>query len=57
LQAEAEKLLKEIDAKAKTQEGSAQVGSSSKVKQRCTMCSKTGHNKRTCQKDVAEIDN
>jgi hypothetical protein len=57
LQAEAEELLKEIDAEAETQEGSAQVGSSSKVKQRCTMCSKTGHNKRTCQKDVAEIDN
>jgi hypothetical protein len=55
-QAEAEELLKEIDAKAETQEGSAQVGSSSKVKQRCTMCGKTGHNKRTCQKDVAEID-
>jgi hypothetical protein len=48
LQAEAEELLKEIDAKAKTQEDSTQVGSSSKVKQRCTMCGKIGHNKRTC---------
>ena len=55
-QAEAERLLKEIDVEAETQEGSAQVGSSSKVKRRCTMCGKTGHNKRTCQKDVAEID-
>jgi hypothetical protein len=55
-QVEAEEILMEKDAEAETKREDAQVGSSSKVKHRCKTCGKTGHNKRTCQKDVAEIE-
>ena len=55
-QAEAEEIQREEDAEAKAKGEGAQVGSSSKVKRRCKTCGKTGHNKRTCQKDIAEIE-
>ena len=56
LQVEAEELLRKKDAKAKAKGEGAQVGSSSRGKRRCRTCSKTGHNKRTCEKDAAEIE-
>ena len=55
-QVEAEELLRKKDAKAKAKEEGAQVGSSSKAKRCCKTCSKTGHNKRTCLKDIAQIE-
>ena len=55
-QAEAEKIQREEDAEAKAKGEGIQVGSSRKVIRRCKTCGKTGHNKRTCQKDVAEIE-
>ena len=48
LQAEAEEILKEKDAKAKARGEGAQVGSSYRGKRCCKTCSITGHNKRTC---------
>jgi hypothetical protein len=54
-QAEAEEILREKDAEAKAKGEGVEVGSSSKVKRRCRTCGKTGHNKRTCYKDRAEI--
>ena len=48
LQAEAEEILKEKDAKAKARGEGAQVGSSYRGKRRCKTCGITGHNKRTC---------
>ena len=56
LQAEAEEILKEKDAEAKARGEGAQVGSSYRGKRRCKTCGITGHNKRTCQKDAAEIE-
>ena len=56
MQVEVEELLRKKDAKAEAKGEGAQVGSSSKVKRRCKTCGKTGHNKRTCQKDIAEIE-
>ena len=55
-QAEAEEILKEKDTKAKARGEGAQVGSSRGGKRRCKTCGITGHNKRTCQKDAAEIE-
>ena len=56
MQVEAEELLRKKDAKAKAKGEGAQVGSSSKAKRCCKTCGKTGHNKRTCLKDIAEIE-
>jgi hypothetical protein len=56
LQVEAEEILKKKDAKAEAKGEGAQVGSSSRGKRRCMTCGKTGHNKRTCQKVAAEIE-
>jgi hypothetical protein len=55
-QAEAEELLREKDAKADAKGEGAQVGSSSRGKRRCKTCGKIGHNRRTCLKDTAEIE-
>ena len=55
LQVEAEELLRKKDTKAEAKGEGAQVGSSSKVKRCCKTCGNTGHNKRTCQKNIAEI--
>ena len=55
-QVEAEEILKKKDAEAEAEGEGAQVGSSSRGKRRCRTCGKTGHNKRTCQKDAAEIE-
>ena len=56
LQVEAEELLRKKDTKAKAKGKGAQVGSSSKAKRCCKTCGKTGHNKRTCLKDIVEIE-
>jgi hypothetical protein len=56
LQVEAEELLRKKDAKAKAKGEGTQVSSSSKAKRCCKTCSKTGHNKRTYLKDIAEIE-
>ena len=56
LQAEAEELLRDKDAEADAEGDGAQVGSSSRGKRCCKTCGKTGHNKRTCLKDIAEIE-
>ena len=56
LQAEAEELLRKKDAKANAKGEGIQVGSSSRGKRCCKTCSKTGHNRRTCLKDIAEIE-
>jgi hypothetical protein len=56
LQVEVEELLREKDAKADAKGEGAQVGSSSRGKRRCKTYSKTGHNRRTCLKDTAEIE-
>ena len=55
-QAEAEELLRDKDAEADAEGEGAQVGSSSRGKRCCKTCGKTGHNKRTCLKDTAEIE-
>jgi hypothetical protein len=59
-QADAEEILKERDAEAEAEaeaEGEGvQVGSSSRGKRRYKTCGKTEDNKRTCQKDAAEIE-
>jgi hypothetical protein len=57
-QAEAEGILKEREAEAEGEaEGEGvQVGSSSRGKRRYKTCGKTEDNKRTCQKDAAEIE-
>ena len=56
LQAEAEKIQREEDAKAKAKGEGIQVGSSSRGKRCCRTYSKTGYNKRTYQKDTAKIE-
>jgi hypothetical protein len=56
LQVEAEELLRKKDAEAKAKGEGTQVGSSSKAKRCCKTCGKTGHNKRTYLKDIAEIE-
>ena len=56
MQAEAEELLRDKDAEADAKGEGAQVGSSSRGKRCCKTCGKTGHNKRTCLKDTAEIE-
>ena len=56
MQAEAEELLRDKDAKADAKGEGAQVGSSSRGKRYYKTCGKTEHNKRTCLKDTAEIE-
>jgi hypothetical protein len=55
-QAEAEEIIRQRDAEADAEVESVQAGSSSKRVQRCKACSKAGHNKRTCKKDAAEVE-
>jgi hypothetical protein len=55
-QAEAEEIIRQRDAEADAEVESVQAGSSSKHVQRCKACSKAGHNKRTCKKDAAEVE-
>jgi hypothetical protein len=57
LQAEAEEIVRQRDAKAEAEAERVQAGSSSKGVCRCNTCSKAGHNKRTCKKDTVEADN
>jgi uncharacterized protein with PIN domain len=57
LQAEAEKIVRQRDAKAKAEAERVQAGSSSKGVRCCKTYGKAGHNKRTCKKDTVEADN
>jgi hypothetical protein len=57
LQAEAEEIVRQRDTKAKAEAERVQAGSSSKGVHCCKTCSKAGHNKRTCKKDIVEADN
>ena len=56
MQAEAEDLLREKDAKADAKGEGVQVGSSSRGKRCYKTYSKIGHNRRTYLKDIAEIE-
>jgi hypothetical protein len=57
LQAEAEEIVRQRDAKAKAEVEKMQVGSSSKGIYYCKACSKAGHNKHTCKNNAVEVDN
>jgi hypothetical protein len=55
-QAKAEEIVKQRDAKAEAEAERVQVDSSNKGVHCCKTYSKAGHNKRTCKKDVAEVE-
>jgi hypothetical protein len=55
-QAEAEEIIQQRDAKAEAEAEKVGAGSSSKGIYRCKTCGKAGHNKRTCKKDAAEVE-
>jgi hypothetical protein len=55
-QAEAEEIVRQRDAKAEAEAERVEAGGSNKGVRRCKMCGKAGHNKRTCKKDAAEVE-
>jgi hypothetical protein len=56
LQAEAEEIIQQRDAKAEAEAERVEAGSSSKGIYYYKMYSKVGHNKCTCKKDAAEVE-
>jgi hypothetical protein len=56
LQAKAEEIVRQRDAKAEAEVERVEVGSSNKGVCRCKMCGEAGHNKRTCKKDAVEVE-
>ena len=60
-QAEAENIVRQRDIKAQLEAERRQervrTGSSAGGIRRCKNCSEAGHNKRTCKKDAAEVEN
>jgi uncharacterized protein (DUF927 family) len=55
-QAKAEEIVRQRDAEAEAEAERVEAGSSNKGVHRCKMCSKAGHNKRTCKKDAVEVE-
>jgi hypothetical protein len=55
-QAKAEEIVRQRDAEAEVEAERIQAGSSSKGVCCCKVCSKAGHNKRTCKKDTVEVE-
>jgi uncharacterized protein (DUF927 family) len=56
LQAKAEEIVRQRDAKAKAEAERVEVGSSNKGVRHCKTCSKVGHNKRTCKNNAVEVE-
>jgi acyl-CoA reductase-like NAD-dependent aldehyde dehydrogenase len=56
LQAEAEEIIQQRDAKAEAEAERVGVSSSSKSIYYCKTCSKAGHNKCTYKKDAVEVE-
>ncbi|KAF1922302.1 uncharacterized protein M421DRAFT_78789 [Didymella exigua CBS 183.55] len=56
---QAEDLIAQCDVGAQvegeTREGRARTGAGKHGKRHCKRCSKTGHNSRTCEKDVIDV--
>jgi hypothetical protein len=58
---EAEELIAqcnvEAQVKGESREGRVQTGTGKRGKGHCRLCGETGHNFRTCQKDIVEVSN
>jgi hypothetical protein len=58
---EAEDLIAQCDVGAQvegeTREGRVRTGAGKRGKNHCKRCGETGHNSRTCKKDVVDVSN
>ena len=56
---EAEDLIAQCDVgaqvKGETREGRARIGAGKRGKRHCKRCGETGHNLRTCKKDIVDV--